>query len=148
MAGLGGDLSGHGEQIGQVVDRPVQPPAAAPGDRVPLPGRGEPDGLGVRAAQRPAGVAQQRLGLGRGAFGQPGQLAGDATDRDLSLVAGLGPAQAQLGPDLSGSATRGTTAIPQRSRSRVRVAPPAPCTRRAPAAIRVTALASSPKSVG
>jgi hypothetical protein len=62
LAGLGGDLSGHGEQIGQVVDRPVQPPAAAPADRVPLPGRGEPDGLGVRAAQRPAGVAQQCLG--------------------------------------------------------------------------------------
>ena len=87
---------------------------------------------------------QQCLGLGRGAFGQPGQLAGDSTDRDLSLVAGLGPAQAQLGPDLSGSATRGTTAIPQPGAGGA----PAPCTRRATAAIRVTALASSPKSVG
>jgi len=94
LAGLGGDLSGHGEQIGQVVDRPVQPPAAAAADRVPVPGRGEPDGLGVRGAQRPAGVAQQRLGLGRGAFGQPGQLAGDSMDRGLSLVAGLARASA------------------------------------------------------
>jgi hypothetical protein len=64
-----------------------------------------------RPRRRPAGVDQQLLGLGGGALGQPGQLAGDPADRGLGFVAGLRGAQPQLGPDLAGSPTGRAAAV-------------------------------------
>jgi hypothetical protein len=52
LAGLGADLSGRGEQVGQVIDCPAQSAAAASGVRVPPPARGQLGRLGLGPAQR------------------------------------------------------------------------------------------------
>ena len=92
-------------------DRPAQPAPPAAGGRIADAAGGELGRLDLGAPQRPAGVDQQLLGLGRGLLGQPGQLAGDPPHHRLRLVAGLRGAQPQLRPDLTGPPTGRAAAV-------------------------------------
>ena len=128
-----------------MVDRAGQPPAPPPRNWVVHTAFAQFVGLGLRPAQRPLGVGEQPFGLLGGEGGQLGQLAGDPAHGGLRLVAAGRRAGAQLGRDLMRAPSRPAR---ERSRTLVRIAPPAARIRLAVAAIRRTALASKPESVG
>jgi hypothetical protein len=86
LPGLGGDLAGRGQQVGQVVDRTHQPAAAATGGRIGLTAGGQCSGLGPGSAHRLLGVDQQPLGIATRGFGQLCELTGGLEHRGPRLV--------------------------------------------------------------
>ncbi len=81
--GLSDELAGALHGRAQLIDRAVQPALRLAG------------GL----AQRPAGIAVDRVRVPRGGLGEVGQLAGDAPHGGLRFVSLLGAAQPQLARD-------------------------------------------------
>jgi hypothetical protein len=127
-AGLGRHDGGDVDGGGQFVDGAAQLPGASAGG----------------GTQGAAGVAQHRLRVGGAGLGQPGEGGGGLADHALGLVAGLRAAQAQLRGDLAGASPGGAGVV----RAAGAGAAPAVLTRFTIRAMRRTALASSPASVG
>jgi hypothetical protein len=96
LAGLRGDLPSRVDQLHQVIDRAAQPAPTPTRHRVTAADRRQIRGLGCRAAQCPAGVDQQPLGIANCLLGKPGELSSDPPHRGLCLVTACSTAQPQL----------------------------------------------------
>jgi hypothetical protein len=144
LPGLRCNLAGRVEQVGEIVDGPGQPAPAPNCDGVLSPYGFQLGGLLARRPQSSSCVGQQPFGLGGGGLGQVSQLRflRRATANASSLAAAL---------RVQRFAFRSCARLPaarDRSRTLVWTAPPAAWIRPPVAAIRRTAFASSPESVG